>query len=666
MIRTKLLFNLTGIFLLFFTICACDDDENGGTTPQVPLQLIGAQVGSVTLILNEVVETDDLNASVVCSFSQKLDESTVGNNIFLQKAFDGNEKLNSDVIYTGDGSTVSFTPNEPLLADKIYTLIIKNGLKGENGASFSGVDFSFKTVLNPLVLESLEIDGQSMMTPSRIDGVSGNFEIKGRFSNAISPAALKNKMWISNSSGSVNFNVQAGADDHSFTCTPSVGVDHLRLYDFEILSGFQSIAGNPFSGFRKSFYSALDTTDKFPRITDEELLTKVQEQTFKYFWDHAHPVSGMARERNTSTNTVTSGGSGFGLMAIVVGMERGFITRDEGLTRFETIMSFLGTADRFHGAWSHWINGTNGNVNPFSPNDDGGDLVETSFLAMGMLTVRQYLNPLDSREHTLINVINDLWESIEWDWYRQEGQNVLYWHWSPNFGWEKNHKVGGYNEALITYIMAASSPTHSIPAEVYHEGWARNGNMVNGNTINGYVLPLGRNKGGPLFFEQYTYLGVDPRNLSDQYANYWTQCVNHSLINRAHCIQNPHQYIGYSEKCWGLTASDGDSGYSAHSPSNDRGVITPTAALSSIAFTPDESMNALHHFYYHLGDKLWGEFGFYDAFNPTADWVASSYIAIDQGPIIGMMENYRTGLLWDLFMSCPEVQSGLDKLGFAY
>jgi len=159
---------------------------------------------------------------------------------------------------------------------------------------------------------------------------------------------------------------------------------------------------------------------------------------------------------------------------------------------------------------------------------------------------------------------------------------------------------------------------------------------------------------------------MDPRNLEDSYANYWEQNVNHSLINMAYCSDNPQSYAGYSEECWGLTASDGNDGYSAHSPNNDRGVITPTAAISSLPFTPEESMKAIRHFYYYLGDRLWGEYGFYDAFNPTAGWVASSFLAIDQGPIICMIENHRTGLLWDLYMSAPEVKQGLDKLGFTY
>ncbi|MCA1747376.1 MAG: beta-glucosidase, partial [Bacteroidales bacterium] len=313
-----------------------------------------------------------------------------------------------------------------------------------------------------------------------------------------------------------------------------------------------------------------------------------------------------------------------------------------------------------------WLNGSTGKVQPFSQKDNGADLVETAFLVQGLLTVRQYLNPVVPAEENLIDRITLLWETVEWDWFTRGGQEVLYWHWSPDYNWEMNMQIRGYNEALIIYLLASSSPTHTIDASVYHNGWARDGAIANGKDFYGITLPLGYDYGGPLFFAHYSFLGLDPRSLSDQYGNYWEQNVSHTLINRMHAINNPFDYIGYSADCWGFTASDGNHSYSAHSPTNDRGVVTPTAALSSMPFTPDESMDALRHFYYRLGDRLWGEYGFYDAFNVTEGWWATSYITIDQGPEIVMIENHRSGLLWDLFMSAPEVSVGLEKLGFTY
>ncbi len=397
------------------------------------------------------------------------------------------------------------------------------------------------------------------------------------------------------------------------------------------------------------------------------MLDLLQQQTFKYFWDFGHPVSGLARERNNSGETVTSGGSGFGVMAIITGIHRGFITRTQGLQRIQTIVSFLkNNADKFHGAFSHWLNGTTGQVIPFSQKDNGADLVETSFLIQGLLCARQYFNGSDPAETQLRNDINTIWHGVEWSWFRKGGENVLYWHWSPNYNWDMNHKIQGWNECLITYVLAASSPTYPIPVEVYREGFARSGAMQNGNTFYGHILPLGSNLGGPLFFAHYSFLGINPNGLSDLYANYQTQVVNHSKINYEYCKANPRGWWGYSDSCWGLTASDIPGGYTASSPNNDRGVIAPTAALSSMPFTPAESMKALKFFYYTLGDKLWGAYGFKDAFTLHDIWFASSFLAIDQGPIICMIENYRSGLLWNLFTSCPEVKNGMKNvLGFS-
>ncbi|WP_246858757.1 glucoamylase family protein [Chitinophaga sp. XS-30] len=408
-----------------------------------------------------------------------------------------------------------------------------------------------------------------------------------------------------------------------------------------------------------------DSLDKFPRISDEALLTKVQQQTFRYFWDFGHPVSGLARERNTSGDVVTSGGSGFGIMAIITGIHRNFITRAEGLSRLQRITSFLrNEAQTFHGAFPHWLNGATGAAVAFSAKDNGADLVETSYLLQGLLCARQYFNGADEGETTLRKDIDALWNAVEWSWFRKNAEEVLYWHWSPDYGWEMNHPVRGWNECLITYVLAASSNTYPIPAGVYHNGWARNGAMRNNNTYHGIQLPLGPAYGGPLFFAHYSFLGIDPNGLKDAYADYFSQQKNHALINYQYCRANPKNN-GYSERCWGLTASDIPNGYTASSPTNDRGVIAPTAALSSFPYTPAESMQALHYFYYKRGDKLWKEYGFVDAFSPKEGWYAGSFLAIDQGPIIVMIENYRSGLFWELFMKCPEVQRGLKSLGFS-
>lgn len=416
---------------------------------------------------------------------------------------------------------------------------------------------------------------------------------------------------------------------------------------------------------------------------DTALFRLVQERTFQYFYDGAEPTSGLARERfhaddiypQNDKNTVTSGGGGFGVMALLVGIERGFITRTEGIQRLEKIIHFLETADRFHGAWPHWWFGETGKVKPFSRKDDGGDLVESSFMAQGLLCVRQYLQNGTSEEKALAARADKLWKEIDFNWYRN-GKNILYWHWSPNFSWEMNFGVRGYNECLIMYVLAASSPTYPVPAEVYHEGWADNGKIKDVNTPDSiaknypYKLQLKHQgdayNGGPLFWAHYSYLGLDPRGLKDKYADYWEESKNQALINYKWCVDNPKQFKGYGPNSWGLTSSYSIRGYAGHAPTikRDLGVISPTAALSSFPYTPEQSMEAMKHWYTDMKDKLWGPYGFYDAFSETADWYTPRYLAIDQGPIVVMMENHRTGLLWNLFMSCPEIKTGLKKLGF--
>jgi hypothetical protein len=408
----------------------------------------------------------------------------------------------------------------------------------------------------------------------------------------------------------------------------------------------------------------------------DSLLTLIQRQTFQYFWNGAEPNSGMAAERinmdgiypENDKDVVTSGGSGFGMMAILVGIKRGFITKEQGLQRLEKIVVFLEKADRFHGAWPHWMYGKTGRVKPFSQKDDGGDLVETAFIIQGLLAVRQYYLNGNSEEKKLASRIDKLWKEVDWNWYRN-GQNVLYWHWSPDYGWQMNFPIHGYNECLIVYILAASSPTHGVPAEVYHEGWAQNGKIKSPSEHFGYELQLhhiGAPTGGPLFWAHYSYLGLDPHGLKDEYADYWKENTDQTLINYSWCVENPLHYKGYGPDSWGLTSSYSIKGYSGHAPSEERdlGVLAPTAAISSIPYTPEKSIAAIKHWYGDMKSKLWGEYGFYDAFSETAEWYPQKYLAIDQGPQVVMIENYRSGFLWKLFMSSPEVQSGLKKLGF--
>lgn len=417
---------------------------------------------------------------------------------------------------------------------------------------------------------------------------------------------------------------------------------------------------------------AVATSDS---ISDEVLLDSVQKQTINYFWDGANPDSGLAPERvhmdgiypSNDKNVVTIGGTGFGFMAILAGVERGFINKDSAFVRFQKMVDFLEKADRFHGAWPHWLDGTTGKVKPFSKNDDGGDLVETAFLVQGMLAVAEYYRDGNEAQQALANKIDTLWHEVEWDWYTQ-GQDVLYWHWSPNVGWKMNFPVGGYNEALIMYVLAAASPTHSISKSVYEKGWALDGKIAKDTTMYGMRTVLNHFEHddapvGPLFWAHYSYLGLDPNGLSDQYADYWKLNQNHAKIQYEYAVDNPENYKGYGPDLWGLTSSYSIKGYAGHRPGEDLGVISPTAALSSMPYTPKESLAFLRHLYTDLPQYV-GEYGPYDAFSLQDDWFLPRYLAIDQGPIPVMIENYRSGLLWKLFMKNEEVLNGLQKLGF--
>lgn len=411
--------------------------------------------------------------------------------------------------------------------------------------------------------------------------------------------------------------------------------------------------------------------------SEDDFLDYIQFAHLNYMIEGAGPVSGLALERihmdgeypQNDRDVITTGASGFGIAGLIVAMERGFISREQGVKQLRKIVDFLEKADRYHGAWPHWLVDGTGKMKPFSEKDNGGDLVETAFLVQGLLCARQYLKDGNREEKALAADIDKLWREVEWDWY-QNGQDVLYWHWSPEYGWEMNFPVEGYNEGLVMYILGASSPTHPITADAYHKGWARNGGIISDNEKYGLPLVLRHNGaeeyGGPLFWSHYSFFGLNPKGLKDRYADYWELNRNHALIDYNYCVENPKGYKGYGKDCWGLTASYSPEGYDAHMPGNDRGVITPTAALSCYPYTPEESGAALKHFYYDLGDKLWGKYGFYDAFSKTEDWYTPRYLGLDQLTIAPMIENHRTGLIWNLFMSCPEVQQGLEKLGFTY
>jgi len=427
-------------------------------------------------------------------------------------------------------------------------------------------------------------------------------------------------------------------------------------------------------GLRSRMSSAASASTR--PLTDDELLTMLQTECFRYDWESSGPHSGMTRENVPGDDrVVATGASGFGILALIVGMDRGFITRAQGIARLNKMVGFLERAPRYHGAWSHFMDDATGASLPvFDMFDDGGDLVETAFLMEGLLTARQYLNQSSGQEKVLYDRISHLWETVEWDWYRQTPQSdALYWHWSPQWSWHINHRLTGFNEVMIVYLLAIASPTHGVPVGLYYTGWtdgagdaAKDNDFLNGKTFYGIKLDVGTKEGNPLFFAHYSYMGFDSRGIRDRFTDYFENNRNLALINRAYCIENPEHHKGYGPDSWGLTASDGPWGYVPHAPDprNDTGTMTPTGALASFPYIPEASMAALKHFYRDLGDRLWGIYGPRDAFNLDHNWFAPIYMGLNQMPITAMIENYRTGLLWRLFMSNPEMKPMLERIAF--
>ncbi|SMO51375.1 hypothetical protein SAMN06265219_103153 [Gracilimonas mengyeensis] len=647
--------------MLTLLILAGCKDNSPGQQPGT-FQLLKVQADGKTLSASQANNEISIMAVFRVEFSAPVDTAAVPNNVLIAEQESG-APVELEFSFEDEQRTITATPVHSLKRKTAYRLDITENIQSAEGGEFPGVSYSFETKQGEVMLTSATANGEELSERQVLREVAyDNIELSFTFSEPLNPQDFQSYISVS---PTVPNQIQLSEDSLRVTITNNEAADYYRHYTVSISGNLTSAAGAAFEGYQATFQTGLNPEYKFPEISDEQLLTNIQEATFGYFWDFAHPVSGLSRERNTSGDIVTTGGSGFGLMAILVGIHRGFITQQQGVERLDKITDFLQKADRFHGAWAHWMNGATGDAVAFSTYDDGGDLVETAFMAQGLITVREYLKQEAPNETELINRIDGLLDTIEWDWYTRGGQNVLYWHWSPEHEWRMNMPIKGYNEALIVYVLAAASETHGIEPEVYHEGWASSGAIENGQEFYGINLPVGYDYGGPLFFAHYSFLGLDPRNLSDTYADYWQQNRNHTLINHEHSIRNPNSYVGYSADSWGLTASDNPFGYQAHEPTRDNGTITPTAAVSSLPYTPEESMDAIRHFYYVLGDKLWGEYGFHDAFNPTETWWANSYLAIDQGPIIIMIENHRSGLLWDLFMKAPEIEDALDELGFS-
>ncbi|GJM62665.1 glucoamylase family protein [Persicobacter diffluens] len=406
-------------------------------------------------------------------------------------------------------------------------------------------------------------------------------------------------------------------------------------------------------------------------FSDEELLDMVQRYTFRYFWEGAHPQSGMVLERfkdHLKGNIAASGATGFGLMAIPVGIERGFISREEGAERVLKILNFLKKADRFHGVWPHWMHAETGQARPFDEKDDGGDLVESSHLLAGMEAVKSYFLEAREAEGDIRVLAQELIDGVEWDWYVKESP-YLRWHWSPNFKFEGSQRIEGYNQTLMTYMLAIGMK-NEIGSAYFKEGWTNvnNNHFLNGREYYGMYLPMGNpNYGGAIINSIHSHFLINPFGLQWEEISFEEQVVNQAKINFAYCVDNPKSHSGYSKDCWGIGPADNPWGYEMHHPGpKDNGTIAPSAALGIFPYTPEESMRALKHFYRERGKELFGYYGFHDSFNDNAQWVADTYVGNSKAATLLMIENYRSGLLWKLGGNSALIQNGLKFSGFRY
>lgn len=414
-------------------------------------------------------------------------------------------------------------------------------------------------------------------------------------------------------------------------------------------------------------------------MSDDELLTMVEDASFHYYWDAAEPVSGMARESQPGNDDMIAlGASGFGTMAMIVAAERGFVPRDAAVERMLKITRFLEHADRFHGAWGHFISGRTGHVIPlFQIYDDGADLVETSFMMEGLLAARGYYYRNTPAERELRDRITRLWKGVDWDWFRATPKrDALFWHWSPNYGFAIHFPLQGWNEVMITYLLAIASPTHPVPPSTYYTGYTHIGGTepygvprtyFGITTTQSYIPPTKESPGstGPLFFSHYSFMGYDARRVSDRFSDYFESNRALARISHAYSVANPLHFAGYGANNWGLTAVDGpDGSYHEYKPFlEDDGTIAPTGAIASYAYTPDASLAAIKHWYRDMGDRTWGIYGFVDSFNQQEDWYSGIYMGLNQAPQTVMIENGRTGLVWRAFMSNPEIKEMQRKIG---
>ncbi len=390
-----------------------------------------------------------------------------------------------------------------------------------------------------------------------------------------------------------------------------------------------------------------EEVDHLLQMEDTALAAAVARETFDYFWLEANPQNGLIKDRSAPNSVASIAAVGFGLAAIPVGIDRGWITADEGYERVRrTLLSFLeGSVEGAHGFFFHFVDMETG-ARVWSSELSS---IDTTLLVAGALVAGQHF------EGTEVQALaSRLYENVEWDWMLNGGR-FLRMGWKPESGF-LDTSWDHFDESLILYVLAIGSPTHPISAEAW-DNWRRPINRADGSVY----LP-----GEPLFVYQYPQAFLKLRGLEDAYANYWNNTARACERNRQFSVRHSNRYLSYQHGVWGLSASDGPSGYRAYGAAdgNHDGTIAPYASAACLPFTPEIAFDGMRALLREYGSRVWREYGFVSAINADKDWYSREHIGIDQGDILLMIANWQDGFVWDLFMANPHVQEALDLMGF--
>lgn len=410
------------------------------------------------------------------------------------------------------------------------------------------------------------------------------------------------------------------------------------------------------------------TTPAIGPLSDDDFLELVSRTAFDFLWNEANPANGMVRDRSRENSAASVASIGMALTGYGVAADRGWITRDQARERTRTTLNFLWNAPQstapdatgYKGHFYHFLNmqtGRRAGTNELST-------IDTALLMAGVLYAAAYFDQDHPDEAFIRDTGKALYDRVDWAWASPRAPRISH-GWNPESGFIP-YDYGGYSEAMILYLLALGSTTYPVERQAWEywmSGYRWQSDFLPGRPYVAFA---------PLFGHQYSHIWVDFRGrrdaaMRDRGIDYFENSRRATLAQVNYAAANPNRFAGYSANEWGITASDTPTGYRARGAPpayNDDGTLNPTAPGGSYPFTPEESLRALRTMYTTYGRRLWGIYGFRDAYNPTQNWFATDYIGIDQGPILLMIENYRSGSIWQRFMTRPEIQQGLTRAGF--